>query len=189
MVTATNPQPTTAIGATTWNIDAKHSTVEFSVKHMMFTTVKGRFGDVRGTISYDEADPARSAVDVEIDTASIDTRDAQRDAHLRSADFFDAEVNPTITFRSTRVEPLAKGNMRVVGDLTMHGITREVALDAAFLGTGTNPWGQQVAGFTATGEVNRKDFGLNWNAALEAGGVLVGDNVKLALEVQAAQQA
>ena len=177
-------QPT---AATTWQIDPKHSVVEFAVKHMMFSTVKGRFSDVGGTIVYDEHDPARSKVEVEIDAASIDTREPQRDEHLRSADFFEVEKYPTITFRSTRVEPLSSDRMRVVGDLTMHGVTREVALEASFLGSGTNPWGQRVAGFSATGELNRKDFGLNWNAALEAGGVLVGEKIRINLEVEASQ--
>ena len=177
-------QPT---GATTWQIDPKHSVVEFAVKHMMFSTVKGRFGEVGGTIVYDENDPARSRVEVEIDAASIDTGEPQRDEHLRSADFFEVEKYPTITFRGTRVEPLSSDRLRVVGDLTMHGVTREVALEASFLGSGTNPWGQRVAGFSATGELNRKDFGLNWNAALEAGGVLVGEKIRINLEVEASQ--
>ena len=174
--------------ATTWQIDAKHSLVEFAVKHMMFTTVKGRFSDVSGTIIYDEADPARSSVEVEIAAASIDTRDESRDAHLRSGDFFDVERFPTITFKSTRVETAGRDKLRVTGDFTIRDVTREIVLDTELTGQGTNPWGQEVAGFTAETKINRKDYGLNWNAALEAGGVLVSDDVKITLEIQAAKQ-
>jgi len=182
--TAAVPQAT---GAATWQIDPKHSVVEFAVKHMMFSTVKGRFSDVGGTIVYDATDPSRSTVEVEIDAASIDTHESQRDAHLRSAEFLEVETYPTITFKSTRVDATGAARLRVIGDLTMHGVTREVALDASFLGSGTNPYGQVVAGFSATGELNRKDYGLNWNAALEAGGVLVGDTVKIAFEIEASR--
>jgi polyisoprenoid-binding protein YceI len=177
-------QPTTS--QTTWTIDPKHSLVELSVKHMMFTTVKGRFADVSGTIVVDGANPADSSVEAEIAAASIDTREEQRDAHLRSADFLEVETYPTISFKSTRVEG-TKGSdqLRVVGDLTIRGVTREVVLDATLNGRGKNPWGQEVAGFTAETTINRKDFGLNWNAALETGGLLVSDTVKILIEVQA----
>lgn len=175
-------------GKTTWQIDPAHSLVEFGIKHMMFTTVKGRFTEVRGTISADEADIAKSSVQVEIDVASIDTRSEQRDAHLRSAEFFDAQAYPTITFQSTRVEPVDEDRLKVVGDLTIRGVTREVTLDTQINGRGTNPWGQEVVGLTAETKVNRKDFGLTWNAPIEAGGWLVGDDVKMALEIQASRQ-
>ncbi len=174
--------------ATTWQIDAKHSLVEFAVKHMMFTTAKGRFSDLTGTIVHDEADPARSSVEVEIAAASIDTRDESRDAHLRSGDFFDVERFPTIRFKSTRVEAAGRDKLRVIGDLTIRDVTREVVLDTELTGQGVNPWGQQVAGFTAETKINRKDYALTWNAALEAGGVLVSDDVKITLEIQAAKQ-
>jgi polyisoprenoid-binding protein YceI len=175
-------------GTTTWAIDPSHSLVEFGVKHMMFATVKGRFTGVRGTINLDEADLSRSSVRVEIDAASIDTRDERRDAHLRSGDFFDAETYPVLTFKSTRVEPAGPDRLKVTGDLTIRGVTRQVTLDATINGRGVTPWGNEVAGYSAETQINRKDYGLNWNAALESGGVLVGDTVKIALEVEAGKQ-
>ena len=150
--------PQTQTRTTTWEIDPAHTLVELSAKHMMFTTVKGRFTGVRGTI-IEDADPTQSAVDVEIDAATITTGDIQRDAHLRSPDFLDVEQYPTITFRSTRVEGTHE-RFRVVGDLTIRGVTREVVMDSEFVGRGTNPYGKEVAGYTATGQINRKDFGL-----------------------------
>jgi polyisoprenoid-binding protein YceI len=176
----------------TWTVDPAHSSVEFSVKHMMFTTVRGRFKDVGGTISVDEENPDRSTVEVEIDAASIDTGAEDRDQHLRSADFLDAETEPKITFRSKRVEGAhAKqgDRFRVIGDLTIRGTTKEVTLDAVFEGTGTDPWGKQRAGFRATCEIDRRDFGLTWNQALERGGVLVGHNLRIELDVQAVREA
>src|SRR5439155_3904267 len=151
---------------TAWQIDPSHSLVEFSVRHMMVSTVKGRFTGVGGTILDVADDPSRSSVRAEIDAASISTGDAKRDAHLRSADFFDVEQYPTITFTSTRVEPRGEDRFRLIGELTLHGQTREVALEATLNGRGTNPWGQEVAGFTAETTLNREDFGLNWNVAL-----------------------
>ena len=177
-------------GTSTWAIDPGHTLVEFSGRHMMVTTVKGRFKDVRGTLVIDEADPARSSVEVEIGAASLDTGNEQRDNHLKSPDFLEVERYPTITFKSTRVEPGDGANrFRVIGDLTIRGVTREVVLDATFNGRGTNPWGQEVAGYSAETEINRKDYGVEWNAALEGGGFLVGETVKIALEIEAAKQA
>jgi len=173
---------------TTWAIDPAHSTVGFGVKHMMFTTVRGRFGDIRGTITLDEQRLENSSVEVEIEVASIDTRDEKRDAHLRSPDFFDAEQFPTMTFRSTRVEPRRGDEARVTGDLTIHGVTREVTLDTTMTGRGTNPWGVDVIGFEASTRISRKDFGLEWNVALESGGFLVGDEIKIELDIEAAKQ-
>jgi polyisoprenoid-binding protein YceI len=173
---------------TIWQIDPAHTLVEFAVKHMMFTTVKGRFGGVHGTIVDDAADPSRSSVEVEIDAASIDTREEKRDAHLRSPDFLDVESYPTITFKSSRVEHAGQDRLRVIGDLTIHGNTREVVLDTTINGRGTNPFGLEVAGFSGETTINRRDFGLNWNMALEAGGVLVGDTVKILLEIEAVKQ-
>jgi polyisoprenoid-binding protein YceI len=176
------------MSTTTWNLDATHSQIEFSVKHMMFTTVRGRFADVEGTITLDAAAPARSSVEVTIGTASVDTRVEARDAHLRSEDFFHAEAHPAITFRSRRVEgsPGKAGDaFKVVGDLTIRGVTREVVLDAVFEGTGTDPWGNTRSGFSAATAIDRRDFGLTWNQGLEAGGVLVGHQVKIELQVQA----
>jgi len=174
---------------TVWEIDPKHTLVEFSVRHMMFTTVKGRFTGVSGTIHCaDEADPSRASVEAEIVTASINTGDEQRDIHLRSADFLDVDNYSKIIFTSTGVEVRATDELRVVGQLTVHGITREVTLEATFNGRGKNPWGQEVAGFSAETTINRKDFGLTWNAALESGGLLVGDKLEIRIEVQAIRQ-
>ena len=172
----------------TWQIDAGHSLVEFAVKHMMFTTTKGRFGEFSGTIVYDEANVANSTVAVEIVAASIDTRDEKRDGHLRSADFFDSETFPTIGFSSTRVESTGGDGFKVYGDLTIRGVTRPSVLDAELTGQGRNPWGQDVIGFSATTKFKRSDFGLEWNAALETGGVLVGDEVKIVIEIEASRQ-
>jgi polyisoprenoid-binding protein YceI len=169
----------------TWTIDPIHTLVEFSGKHMVFTTVKGRFRDVQGTIVLDEANHAGSSVDVEIQAGSLDSGVDQRDGHLKSPDFLDVENNPTISFKTTRVLPIGSDRARVLGDLTIRGTTRPVELDVAYEGLGTNPWGKEVVGFSARTEINRKDFGLTWNVALEAGGFLVSDQVKIQLEVQA----
>jgi polyisoprenoid-binding protein YceI len=177
------PQTTT----TTWTLDPAHSLVEFGAKHMMFTTVKGRFTGVSGTIIDVADDPTQSSVEVEIDAASITTGDPQRDGHLKSADFLDVGNFPKLTFRSRRIEG-TRERFQVIGDLTIRGTTRKVSLDAQFQGSGTNPWGKTVAGFTAQTEINRKDFGLTWNVALETGGVLVSDRIKITLEVQAVKQ-
>ena len=182
------PLTTPAAVRTAWQIDPSHTLVEFAVKHMMFSTVKGRFGGVQGTIVVDEADPARSSVEAEIDAATIDTREPDRDAHLRSGDFFDAEHFPVISFRSTRVEARGRDRLLVVGDLTIRGATREVVLETVVNGQGVNPDGQEVVGLTAETTLSRRDFGLTWNVALEAGGVLVGDSVKVTLEIQTVRQ-
>ena len=176
---------------TTWQIDAAHSAVEFAVKHMMFTTVRGRFKDVKGTIEVDEQNPDRSAVNVEIAAASIDTGVADRDAHLRSADFLDVENHPTITFRSKRVEGAMKkegDRFKVVGDLTIRGKAMEVTLDSVYLGTGKDPWGNLKGGAEATTKLDRRDWGLMWNQALETGGILVANEVKIEVQVQAVKQ-
>lgn len=176
-------------GRSTWTIDASHTLVEFAVKHMMIATVKGRFGEVSGTIVLDEASLENSSVEVEIDAASIDTRNADRDAHLRSADFFDVENHPKLTFRSRRIEPQGGGVFRVVGDLTIRGTTREVVLEVEDQGRGKDPWGGERAAFSARTEIDRTDFGLTWNAALETGGVLVSDRVRISIEVEAVRSA
>jgi polyisoprenoid-binding protein YceI len=174
----------TATKTTIWTLDTAHSVVEFSVKHMMFATAKGRFSEFSGQIALDNEQIENSSVTVEIAAASIDTRDEKRDGHLKSADFFDAENHPTLTFTSTKVE--AKGDdLKVTGDLTIRGVTHPVVLEAEFNGKGVNPWGQQVISYSAKTKINRKDFGLNWNAALESGGVLVSDEVKIAIEIEA----
>ncbi len=177
---------------TTWKIDPVHTAVEFAVKHMMFTTVRGRFEDVHGWIELDEQDPDRSRVRVEIGAASIDTGVEQRDAHLRSPDFLDAEQHPKLVFESKRVSGAALREGRrfeVAGDLTIRDQPIEVKLEAAFEGKGRDPWGGDRAGFSARGEVDRRDWGLKWNQALETGGILVGNNVKTEIEVQAVKQA
>ncbi len=181
---------TTQAGTTsTWQIDPSHSTVEFAVKHMMISSTKGRFTDFSGEINLDENDLANSTVNVNINVASIDTHDEKRDEHLRSADFFDAENHPAMTFASKQIRPKGSDEFEVVGDLTIRGITKEVVLKAEREGVGTSPWGSEVAAYTAKTEIDRKDFGLVWNVALETGGILVGDKVKLNLEIEAIKQA
>ena len=173
---------------TTWNIDATHSTVGFSIRHMVFSKVRGRFAKYTGAIQLDD-DLAASWVEVTIDAASIDTGTAQRDEHLRSVDFFDAEHFPELRFKSTRVEDAGKGRLRVLGDLTIRDVTREVELDVEPAGRGKDPWGNERIGYIAKTSIDRKDFGLRWNQLLEAGGVLVGYRVDIALDIQAVNTA
>jgi polyisoprenoid-binding protein YceI len=170
----------------TYAIDATHSNVEFAVKHMMISTVKGRFGDVKGTIVIPEQ--GQPTLDVTIAAASIDTRTEARDNHLRSADFFDVEKFPEIRFVSTKAVRSDDG-WKLQGDLTMKGVTKPVTLAVVEEGTGVDPWGNQKAAFSATGKFNRSEFGLSWNAALETGGVLVSDEVKVAIDAQLVKQA
>ena len=170
---------------TTWNIDPAHSAAEFKVKHMMISNVKGKFSGISGSLSLDEADPTRSTIDALIPAATLSTADEQRDTHLKSADFFDAEKFPTLTFKSSQVKRTAPGEYAVTGDLTMHGVTRPVTF--AVEGPSApakDPWGNLRIGLSATTKINRKDFGLVWNAALETGGVLVGEEVAITLDVQ-----
>ena len=183
-MTAATTVIATLAGQTTWSVDPSHVEVGFAVRHLMISTVKGRFGTVLGTVLVDAGDFSTASVDVTIDAASIDTREPKRDAHLRSADFFDVETYPTLTFKSRRVEPRGADRYTLVGDLTMHGVTREVALDVTTEGMVRDPWGNEKAGFSAKGVINRRDFGLHWNAALETGGVVVGEEIKLAIEVE-----
>jgi polyisoprenoid-binding protein YceI len=173
---------------TTWTIDAAHSQVEFAVRHLMISTVRGRFAGVRGTVVTDDSDPRTAQVDVTIDVHTIDTREAQRDAHLRSADFFDAERFPVLTFTGTRVTDVKGDRFKLVGDLTMHGVTREVTLDVTSEGRGKDPWGGERAGYSAVAKVNRSDFGLTWNQVLETGGIAVGDEIKIALDLELIKQ-
>jgi polyisoprenoid-binding protein YceI len=181
--------PEVAAQHTHWMIDAHHSFAEFAVKHMMFTTVKGRFSGINGVIHCeDEGDPTRASVEATIDAATIDTGDADRDAHLRSADFLDVEKFPTITFTSKRVERRGEDQFRMTGDLTIKDVTREVVLQMTYNGRGKNPFGKEVAGFTAETTINRKDYGLKWNVALETGGMLVGDRVDILIEIQAVKE-
>jgi polyisoprenoid-binding protein YceI len=183
-------KPGTLAGTSSWQIDPAHSHVEFAVRHLMISSVKGRFGDVQGTVSVDESDARAVVVDVTIQVASIDTRQKQRDAHLRSADFFDEARFPTITFRSRKVEGHhLDGEFRLLGDLTIRDVTREVILDVSAEGRLTDPWGAERAGFSAHGTIDRTDFGLTWNQTLEAGGVLVGNEVTISVEVELIRQA
>jgi polyisoprenoid-binding protein YceI len=174
---------------TTWTIDPAHAEIGFAVRHLMIATVRGRFGAVSGTVTVDEQNPRNSRVDVTVDVNSIDTRQEMRDNHLRSPDFFDVEKYPTMRFVSKRVEGDVRGEFRVVGDLTIRGVTREVTLTASLEGQTKDPWGNERAGFSASGKINRREFGLNWNQALETGGVMVGDEVKLTIDVELVHQA
>lgn len=170
-----------------WNIDPAHTSIDFVVKHMMVTNVRGTFSDVSGVINFDPASPADSSVEVAIATSSVNTGTADRDGHLRSADFFESEAYPNMTFKSTNVEMTGENAAKITGDLTIRDVTKEIVLDAEFIGSGVSPFGDTRAGFEATTKINREDFGLTWNQALEAGGVLVGKDVKIMLDVQAVQ--
>jgi polyisoprenoid-binding protein YceI len=168
-----------------WNIDASHTHVGFSVRHMMVSNVRGQFDNFSGVINFDEQYPAASSVDVQIEAASINTKFADRDAHLRSPDFLDAEQYPYITFKSKRVQPLDNRRGKLVGDLTIRDITKEVTLDVTHQGTVKAPFGNFAsAGFSAETTINREEWGLTWNAALEAGGILVGNDVKISIELE-----
>ena len=173
---------------TTWQIDPAHSSIELAVKHMMFTTVRGRFKEFKGTIEVDESNPDSASVNVEIAAASIDTGVADRDTHLRSADFLDVERYPAITFRSKRVEGAMSSegdNFRLIGDLTIRDTSMEVALDCRYEGRGQDPWGGERAGASAKTRIDRREWGLRWNQALETGGILVANEVRIEIEVQA----
>lgn len=179
------PAPSTTV----WDIDPNHSTAEFSIRHMMITTVKGRFSGITGAVEGDPEDLAAARVHLEIDLATVDTRQPERDNHLRSADFFDVEKYPTMTFTSRRITRTGTNTYDVAGDLTIHGITKDVVCQVTYEGQGKDPWGGIRAGYTAATTLNRKDFGLMWNVALEAGGVLVGDQVKVSVELETVKRA
>jgi polyisoprenoid-binding protein YceI len=168
-----------------YKLDSAHTATNFTVRHMMVTNVRGGFDNVSGTLEFDAANPAASSVEVTIDAASISTGVLDRDNHLRSADFLDVENYPTISFKSTSVEAKSDTHAKVTGDLTIHGITKPVVLDVEFLGQAGSPFGDTRAGFEATTSINREDFGLTWNVALEAGGVLVGKDIKLNIDAEA----
>lgn len=174
----------TATALRTLAIDRSHSEVAFQVRHLL-SKVRGRFADFTGTVEFDEVNPANSRVDVTIQARSIDTAEPDRDKHLRSGDFFDVESYPTLTFTSTSVQPRGGNVYDVEGNLTIHGVTRPVLLPASYLGSAQDPWGNTKFVFEADTTLNRKDFGLGWNAALETGGLLVGDEVKVSLSIQA----
>lgn len=167
-----------------WQIDSSHSHINFTARHMMISKVRGSFETFSGAVKFDENNPVNTTVDIEVDLSSINTRDAQRDGHLKSPDFFDVEAHPTMHFVSTRVEQIDENNGRLIGNLTIKGVTHEVALDVEYAGMAKSPWGTESAGFSATGSLNRKDWGLNWNQALETGGVLVGDKINIEIELE-----
>ena len=171
-----------------WHIDPAHSEIQFSVRHMMISTVRGRFTTFSGTVDADEQNPASSQVNVQIDVASINTGDERRDGHLRSPDFFDAENYPYVTFKSTKVERQDGTNFRLYGDLTIRDVTHPVVLDVEYAGQAKSPWGTTSAGFSAQTKINRKDWNLNWNVALETGGWLVSDEIKVSIEIELVKQ-
>jgi polyisoprenoid-binding protein YceI len=176
----------TAMALVKWDFDNAHSSVEFTVRHMLVSKVRGRFTKWRGAFKLDEQDIARSSVDVENDVASVDTHEPQRDAHLRSGDFFEADKHPHITFKSKRVAENGKGRLTVTGDLTIRGTTREVTLDVERGGiVAKDPWGKRRAGFTATTTINRRDFGVSFNQVLDQGGLALGEDVAIAIEIEA----
>jgi polyisoprenoid-binding protein YceI len=170
---------------TQWQVDATHSSIDFAVKHMMIANVRGTFHKFDANIVADANDLTTADVKFTIDVTSIDTRNKDRDAHLLSADFFDAEKYPTITFQSTEIQKTGDGEYLLTGDLSMHGVTRPVKFQVTLEGFGKDPWGNERAGFSAQTTINRKDFGLNWNAVLETGGVLVSDEVKVSVQLEA----
>ncbi|GIN87723.1 polyisoprenoid-binding protein [Heyndrickxia sporothermodurans] len=173
-----------------WTVDALHSGIDFSVKHMMVSKVKGAFQKFNAVIEAEPTDLTTATIDFTIDVASIDTRNNDRDNHLRSADFFDVEQFPTMTFKSTKIEKTGEDEYSVTGDVTLHGVTRQETFNATFEGLAKDPMsGAEKVGFSANGKIKRSDYGLTWNAALETGGVLVGDDIKVSIEIEAAKEA
>jgi len=171
-----------------WTIDSAHTEVNFSVRHMMISNVRGQFQKLSGTVEFDEKNPINTTVDVQIETASVNTKDEKRDGHLKSPDFFDAEKYPYLTFKGKRVDVKDKTHAVLYGDLTIRDVTREVALDVEFNGQAKSPWGTTSAGFTARTQIKRKNWGLNWNVALETGGFLVGDDININIELEIVKQ-
>lgn len=176
--------------AAEYTIDPSHSSADFSVRHLMVTKVRGTFKKLNGKVNYDPKAPEKIAIEATIDAASIDTREAKRDEHLRSPDFFDVANHPTLTFKSKKAKAKGKGKLEVTGDLTIRGVTKEVVLSVEGLDQEVkDPWGNIRRGASATAEINRKDFGLTWNQALETGGVMVGDKVEISIDVELIRQA
>jgi polyisoprenoid-binding protein YceI len=171
--------------ASDWTLDSAHSAAHFSVRHLMVSNVRGEMSHITGAIHLDDKDVSRSTVEATIDATTINTREEKRDQHLKSPDFFDVAKFPTLTFKSKKVARAGKGHLKVTGDLTLHGVTREVTLDVQEEGEAKDPWGNVKAGYTATTRINRKDFGLTWNKALETGGVVVGDEVAITIDLEA----
>ena len=174
-----------ALAETVWDIDPAHTSVQFSIRHMMISNVRGEFTKVAGTVRGDQADPTRAQVEATIDTTSLDTREPKRDEHLKSPDFFDVAKYPTMTFKSKKIEKVGEGRYKVTGDLTLHGVTREVVLDVdGPTPPMTDPRGSVRAGAEATAKINRQDFGIKWSKALDGGGVMVGDEVAITIDVE-----
>lgn len=177
------------VAAATWALDPSHTSVQFAIRHMMVSNVRGEFTKLSGTVQGDESAPAEAVIDVTIDAASIDTRDAKRDDHLRGKDFFDVATHPTITFKSKKIAPAGAAAFKVTGDLTMHGVTKEVVLDVADVTPAIkDPFGKTRAGARATTKVNRKDFGIDWSKTMDTGGLVVGDEVTVTIDVEAIKQ-
>ncbi len=171
-----------------WKIDTAHSEINFTVRHMMISNVRGRFERFEGTVEFDEQNPTNSSVEVKIEAASINTREPQRDAHLRSPDFLDAEKYPYLIFKSKKIEVIDSNHGRIIGDLTIRDVTKEVTLEVEYNGTVKSPFGNISAGFSASTTLNRKDWGLQWNVPLETGGWLVGENVHVQIEIEMIQE-
>lgn len=174
--------------ASTWEIDGAHSSAQFSVRHLMVSNVRGEFGSVKGTVNLDDKDVTKSSVDATIDVSSITTRNTDRDNHLKSPDFFDVAKFPTMTFKSTAIQKQADGKLNVTGNLSLHGTTKPVTLSVALAPEVKDPWGKTRRGAEATGKINRKDFGLSWNKALETGGVAVGEEVSITIDLEITQK-
>ena len=181
---STTLEPIAETGTQTWLIDSSHTGVEFAVKHLMISTVKGRFSEVTGTLKGDINQPETFSLEVSIATESIDTRQAQRDAHLRSPDFFDAMKWPAITFVGKSIDGDVANEFKLTGDLTIRDVTRQIVLDVTNEGSVRDPWGNSRIGFSARTKIDRRDFGLTWNQALEAGGLVVGDEIKISVDVE-----
>lgn len=174
---------------TKWTVDPTHSAIEFSVKHMMIAKVKGSFNKFEANILANPSDLTTAEIDFTVDVASIDTRNADRDNHLRSADFFDVEKNPTLTFKSTKIVKTGEDEYDVTGNVTLNGVTQEETFSITFEGQGKDPWGNEKAGFSGKGKIKRSDYGLTYNAALETGGVLIGDQITLTIEIEVSKEA
>ncbi len=173
----------------TWQIDPQHASAEFAVKHLMISTVRGEFHGVKGTINWDEQDITKSTIDVTIDATTLDTREPQRNEHLKSPDFFDTAKYPTISFKSKKIEQVASDHLKITGELTIHGVTKEVVLDVdGPTAPVKDPWGNIRAAVNATAKVNRQDFGVKWNANMDGGGVVVGDDVKINIDLEMIKQ-
>ena len=179
---------TTGTATSTWTIDPAHSAAEFAVRHMMVSTFKGHFRSLEGTVHLDEESPANSATAASVDVASVDTQNPDRDAHLRSDDFFNAERFSKMTFRSTHVEHVEDDRWNVIGELTIRDVTKEVVLDTEFEGRIVDPWGNERIGILARTEISRKEFGVRWNSAIESGGFVVGDKVRISLNIEIVRQ-